>query len=511
MSGRRAKNIGKNSFLSIFSQLLIIAFGFFSQRVINVKLGTELVGLNGVISNVIAIFSVTELGLSTAVIFQLYRALAEENEERIAALMNLYRKAYSVIALTIAVIGLLFMPFVHLFLKGNHFALSYVRLIYGLWLARTVFGYLLSYKRAMILADQRDYVVSLATMAVSIFQYGAVIVIVLATGNYALALGLGVLFEVFVNFCMLLYVDHAYPYLKKYRKAICDHRMKKDVFADVKNLFVTRVAQKFLVSTDNLIMSSFIGLYITGLYSNYCLITQSLINILQGLAFSLQPTVGNLLVVHDEEKEQTYLNSFTFITFYLAAIVFSGVTAVASYFVGDIWLGRTFLLSWDTVFLCAANMMLYLLALPMHVFVGAAGLFELEKKVAVTATAANLIVSLVLVTPLGITGVLLGTSIAYLILIIGKAIGFCKERLNRSATPYLLTIGMYVILAAAESFVSMVVVDKWFAHRGILGFLLAGCVCVLIPAVLNFLLFFQSKTFRQLLALFHAYRESGRK
>ena len=143
----RAKNIGKNSFFSITTQLLIILAGFFSQRVINERLGTELVGLNGVVSNVIAIFSVSELGLSTAIVFHLYRAMAEKHEKQIASLMNLYRKAYVAVGGLIALLGLAFLPFVHLFMKENHFEVSFIRLVYGLWLVKTILGYLLSYTR----------------------------------------------------------------------------------------------------------------------------------------------------------------------------------------------------------------------------------------------------------------------------------------------------------------------------------------------------------------------------
>ena len=139
----RIKNAFRNSFVSVFSQIILILVGFFSQRVLNLKMGEELVGMNSVISNIISFLSVTELGISTAVIYHLYGCLAQKDEAKIAALMNLYRKAYSVFALVITALGLCVMPFVHIFLKENTFSLEYVRLIYGLWLLRTVFSYLL--------------------------------------------------------------------------------------------------------------------------------------------------------------------------------------------------------------------------------------------------------------------------------------------------------------------------------------------------------------------------------
>ena len=50
----KIKSLFKNSFFSLLSQLILLLFGFLSQRAMNLYLGTELVGMNGVISNVIA-------------------------------------------------------------------------------------------------------------------------------------------------------------------------------------------------------------------------------------------------------------------------------------------------------------------------------------------------------------------------------------------------------------------------------------------------------------------------
>ena len=72
----RVKNAFRNSFFSIISKIILIAVGFFSQRVMNLRLGEELVGMNSVISNIIALLSVTELGISVAVIYHLYSAIA---------------------------------------------------------------------------------------------------------------------------------------------------------------------------------------------------------------------------------------------------------------------------------------------------------------------------------------------------------------------------------------------------------------------------------------------------
>ena len=142
----RLKNIFKNSFYSMISQAALLLLGFFSQRVMNLYIGKELVGLNGVISNVINMLSVTELGVSTAIVFYLYSALAQKDEERIAALMNLYRKAYHIFALVVSGLGVILLPFIHLFMNESSYTIGYIRFLYGIWLAKTVLSYLLSYK-----------------------------------------------------------------------------------------------------------------------------------------------------------------------------------------------------------------------------------------------------------------------------------------------------------------------------------------------------------------------------
>lgn len=502
----RAKNIGKNSFFSVFSQVLIILAGFFSQRVINLKLGTELVGLNGVVSNVIAVFSVTELGLSTAIVFHLYRALADAKEEAIASLMNLYRKAYLAVAGVIAILGFGFLPFVHFFLRENHLALSYVRLIYALWVAKTVFGYLLSYKRSIVIADQREYISSLAVMAASILNYVSVIVIVMIWGKYEWALVASIVFEALINIFVILYVDKTYPYLKKLRKLPVEKKLVSSVFGDVKNLFVTRIAQKLLSCTDNLITSSFISLSIVGFYSNYCLITQSLINVLQALSGALQPTVGNLIVEGDKKRDEELLGVFTFAFFFLSAIVLCGVAGMASLFVGEIWLGDAFLLPKWTVFLCAVNCMLYVMLLPIGAFVSASGLFQFEKKIAMAAAVVNLVLSLAFVKPLGLLGVLLGTLAAYVILFVGKSYGFYKLHLEKGMKGYVLEMGEYVLLSLAEALVCVLLSERICQSFTIWRFFLSGMICVLLPGGLNFLLFGKSKRFGSLIGFLKRYK-----
>ena len=200
----RIKNALRNSFFSVISQMILIIVGFFSQRVLNLRMGEELVGMNSVISNIIALLSVTELGISTAIVFHLYGYMASKDEEKIAALMNMYRKAYTVFALVISILGLCILPFVHLFLRENSFSLEYIRTIYILWLIRSVCSYLLSYKRSVLIADQQEYIVTIRVLLANTLNYLLIIVIVEFWKNYILALSLNIIIEIVLNIQILI-------------------------------------------------------------------------------------------------------------------------------------------------------------------------------------------------------------------------------------------------------------------------------------------------------------------
>ena len=300
----RLKNIFRNSFFALLSQLLLILIGFVSQRVMNLTMGEELVGMNSVISNIIGILSVSELGISTSIVYHLYKALADKDDEKIASLMNLYRRAYYIFAVVITFSGLCVMPFVHLFLRDNSFSLSYIRLIYSLWLMRTVLSYLLSYKKSLLIADQKEYIVSIITLIINVLNYSSIIVILKLWKNYQLALFLNTIVEVILNIWISRYVDRKYVFLKRNMKKRLDTEMIKRIFGDIKNIFISRLSSKILVSTDNLIISGFISVATVGRYANYSLILQSVMNIMLTLSNALQPSVGNMFV--EDKKEKNY-------------------------------------------------------------------------------------------------------------------------------------------------------------------------------------------------------------
>ena len=207
--------------------------------------------------------------------------------------MNLYRKAYHVFAVLVFAAGMAVLPFIHLFMKNNSYSLSYIRVLYAMWLVRTVLSYLLTYRKSLLIADQKEYIASITGLILNVVSYLAIILLVTWEQNYLLALGIGTVTEVVLNIWISWYVEQKYPFLRQRRKEKSTSSLTKRIVRDLKSLFISRISEKMLYCTDNLIISGFIGVGTVGRYANYCMITQAISNILTILANTIQPTVGD--------------------------------------------------------------------------------------------------------------------------------------------------------------------------------------------------------------------------
>ena len=113
MTRSRTENSFRNIIASLFSNLSSIIIGIVSRFIFISILGSEYLGLNGLFTNVISILGIVELGIGNAIIFNLYKPVADNDNEKIKSLMKFYKKSYNIIALVVAIIGILLVPFLN--------------------------------------------------------------------------------------------------------------------------------------------------------------------------------------------------------------------------------------------------------------------------------------------------------------------------------------------------------------------------------------------------------------
>lgn len=503
------KNAVRNSFFGVLGQVILIIVGFFSQRTMNLLMGAELVGMNGVISNVIAILSVSELGVSTAVVYNLYGPLARGDQNQIAGLMNLYRKAYHTFSGVILGLGLIMMPWIPALVNAPTFTTGYIRQIFFLWLAKTALSYLLSYKRSVLIADQKEYLISIATLIVNVVNYSTIIAVLYLTRNYVLALTLNILVDFLNNLILAAYVDRKYPYLVTLKKTAVGRDMLSKVIGNIKDIFVQKLFVRLLSSTDNLILSGFLGAVMAGLYSNYCLVVDSIFYIMSALANAIQPTLAHFFLESGEENNYSILRQVTFLFFFVNAAAAGCVFPLISLFVRDFWLSEDYLLGMGFVLLMTVRLVVMSMNLPLRSIVNAAGLFAQEKVTAVAVSVTNLVISLILVVPLGLEGIVLGTIAAYVLQFGCRVFFLFRNFLHMGLKVYLWDLLKYVVLIVLETGASKVATDFLYREGQFYSFLLCGVVCGVAICAVNLLLFSRSDMMKACLALWKDRRKDG--
>ena len=115
----RIKNSIKNIYISILTQLVIALLGFFSRKVFIDNLGTQYLGVNGLLTNILSMLSLVEGGIGVSIVYNLYKPLANNDKPKIIALVQLYKKIYFFLSIGIFLLSCGLYPFLGILIKKD--------------------------------------------------------------------------------------------------------------------------------------------------------------------------------------------------------------------------------------------------------------------------------------------------------------------------------------------------------------------------------------------------------
>ena len=117
MAESRKKNSIKNVIMGLSVQIVTALLTFVTRTIFIKILGEEYLGINGLFTNILAVLSLAELGIGTAIVYSMYQPIKENDTTKLTALVNYYKKLYNIIAIIVLVVGLLILPFFTLVLR----------------------------------------------------------------------------------------------------------------------------------------------------------------------------------------------------------------------------------------------------------------------------------------------------------------------------------------------------------------------------------------------------------
>ena len=490
----RTKIATKNIKFAIGGQIIGIVIGFIARIFFIRTLGQEYLGLNGLFTNILSILSLAELGVGPAIVYSMYKPLAEDDRYKVKALMNLYKRSYISIGCAIAFIGIGLTPFLEFFIKELP-DIERIRLIYLMFVANSAISYFFSYKRSLIIADQKRYIATFYKYVFYLILNILQILVLIYTKNYILFLVLLILSTTIENICVSIKADKMYPFLKDKSKASLSSSEKKSILQNIKAMMYHKFGTTIVMGTDNLLISKFVGLVEVGLYSNYLFIKNAL-NTMYGLLFqSITASIGNLGATESIKKRLFIFKCINFAGYYIYAFSSICLMVLFNPFI-EIWAGSSYLFPMEIVFLIVLNFYVTGMRKSVLTFRDALGLFWHDRYKPLFESLVNLLVSLLLVKSLGIRGILLGTTVSTITVCFWiEPLILYKNGFKNSVTDYFITYFKYLVVLVVVGGITYGI-SAFVFYTGFVGLLIKSFICLIVPNTLFVLIFRNSLEFK---------------
>lgn len=408
----RTKNITRNVTVVFITQVLLLIFGFINRTIFIRLLGEDYLGLDGLFYSILTIFSLAELGIGNALIFSLYKPIATGNIARAQQLFTLYNKAYKCIIAFILLLGFLLVPFLKSLINTDLEELNInIYTVFFLFLFNTVSSYFLAYRQAILVVNQMQSTVSLYQMVAKLTVYILECFVLLYFASYYIYLIIRVVGNYIVAILLSRKAKSQYPELCINNNERLPANEIKVIKENIIALFLRRIGGVVLASTDNIVINSYISLAMVGIYSNYVLIVSSIQTITSQMMSAMTASIGNFVATETQESAENAFKLYSFLTYLIYGVCSICFVLLVNRFIMLLW-GDSYVLSKLTLYLIVLNFFFYGYQSSINVFRDTTGLFVQGKYRSLISAMVNIIASIILVKPLGIEGVVLGTIVS---------------------------------------------------------------------------------------------------
>lgn len=508
----RTNNAVRNIIWGMINKIVTIILPFLMRTIMIYYMGMEYLGLNGLFSSILSMLSLSELGFSSAIVFSMYKPVAENDYDTVSALLNFYKKCYSIVGMVILVVGLAISPFLNYLVNGDCPADVNLYILYYIYLFNTVIGYFLfAYKKSLLAAYQRNDIESNITTLIVTMQYVFQAVIVITTRNYYAYLVVLPILTVVNNIVTSVIVDKKFPQIK------CSGRISKEYADSIKKKISGLLAQKIgttvLNSADNMIISAFLGLTALALYNNYYFIMSSVAGMLGILMSSIINVIGNSLV--EKKKDDCYQDYQKFNILYVWIVSWATVCLICLYqHFMRIWVHEENMLPMYMVVLFAVYFFTNKQNDLCGIYKQAAGIWWEGRWMPLVAATVNLTVNIVLVQIIGLAGIVLSTIVSLVCVYFpwGTYILY-KHFFNNIKHGFSRHLWMqigYAISCVVMSLVTYIICNL-LPNEGIAWLVIKLGICMVVPNVIFVAIFCRSLAFKDAMRFIkrYLYRKMG--
>ena len=406
----KTRNTARGIGAGLINRIVTLILPFVVRTLLIKYIGMDYAGLNGLYSSILQVLNIAELGFSAAIVYSMYKPIAENNVTTVCALLKFYRGIYRIIGIGILAVGLIALPFLPKLINGTPPAGVNIFIIYILYLLATSVSYLLyGYKVSLLEAYQRvDIIQHIGTIISFLTSLLQILVIVTLDNFYAYVIVIPLL-AIVRNIIVSYIVEKKFPQYKC--AGNISQELKRDIKKKVIGLSIQKICGVSRNGVANIFISAFISLEVVGIYNNYYMIFTSLTGILTLVPVSMTAGIGNYVQTASVEENHKALQKFNLLYMMISTVCAVCLFSLYQPFM-EIWMGKEYMFGYSTVILLVVYFYMLKMGDIRSIWVDAVGLYWEIRWRAVFETVLNLVLSYVFVRIWGINGLIAGTLIS---------------------------------------------------------------------------------------------------
>ncbi len=410
----RTSNSVKNILSGVGLKIILLVLRFVTRTIFIKYLGNEYLSVNGLVSSILSFLNLTDLGIGTAIVFAMYKPIAQDNKEKVQQYLGYYRKIYHILGLVILTIGLVIMPFLRYMVDISELTVN-IYVVYILYLINAVSSfYVYSYRGGFLTACQEDYRLTAINYIGNFCVVFMQIISLVLFHSFYLYIATPILVTIVQRTTNGIFIAKWYPYIKQKPKGKLSREEKISIYKNTYGLAISKISVIVNNAIDNIVISMLIGLQYVGLYSNY----QTLLVLVSGfvdiLFVSVKPSVGNLNVNSSKEYKERIFNVIHFMSFWLYGLCSICFLVLVQPFV-VVWIGKEYLMPMVFVFVVCLNFLTNGMTYAVSIYRESCGLYYHGRYRPIFTAMFNVLFSVVMGYFWGATGIVLATIISRMI------------------------------------------------------------------------------------------------
>ncbi len=501
MKLERRKNTMRSVGVGVAARVSELVMQFLLRTVFIHTLGVLYLGLNSLFASVLGILNLSELGIGSVLVYSMYKPIAEDDTDTVAALLNLYKRYYHIIGIIIIILGFAITPFITVFIKGDIPPDVNVYILYLINLISTSLSYFLfAYRASLLLAYQRNDLISAADLVTGIIRCAVQIALLFVFKDYYIYLIVVPVMTIIKNLIIAYMTNKRYPQYIKLKSKSFEKNQIADIVKQVKGMIIHKLGQTVFSYADNLVISSFIGLAVLGIYNNYYYIMTAITGMVTILSNSLIAGMGNSVSTNTVEENHSIFMKINFIYYWISVFCSACLIVLYQPFM-KLWVGSDKMLDFSTAAWLAFLFYILHVSCATGVIKGALGIWWEDRYRPLLSAGVNLILNLILINIIGINGVIISSVVAntlvdfpYVCVIIDKYY-FHRGAFRYIASMYFKHFMAFFVIGITYAMSLLVELE------GLFGLIMKGIICVIVSNSLFALINFRTTEFKGAISL----------